>query len=466
MRRFELLLAFGGVFAIAWPAVFGVRTRRGIVAAGLLALFVIHWRVEGLRWQMSPMYLAALGLAAGDVISFERDLVWTRRVARGVFGLAGLGLAVVLPSILPVPRLPVPSGPETIGTVTIQLTDTERKEMYGPSPGGPRTMMVQVWYPAVPVEGIDPQPWAEDWDVVAPALSRQLGLPSWFLGHTRYVDSHSLPSLPIAPGTFPVIIYSHSWGGFRAIGINQIESLVSNGFMVIAPDHTYGAVATRLADGEVIGLDPATLPDVTVVGQDAFDQAAEQLVEVYAGDIEAILNGLDAGDEGPFGQLSQSADTTRVGIYGHSAGGGAAIAVCLQDERCDAVLGLDPWVKPIPDKTISISATRPALYMRSDEWRGEENDAILRGVAERSDVTTYWIGVEGASQNDFVVTPLLSPFTNQFGLTGPIPAGRIVPIVERYLVGFFDVYLLDTGPAAIEVPSFDEVSLEVIGPEN
>lgn len=465
MRRFELLLIFGGVFAVAWPAIFGVRTRRGIVAGGLLVLYVLHWRIEGLRWQMIPMYLAALGLAVGDIVSVERDLDWTRRVARGIFGLAGLGLATVLPLTLPVPGLPVPSGPETIGTVTIQLTDTEREEIYGPSPGGPRTLMAQVWYPAVPVDGAEPQPWSEDWDVVTPALSKQLGLPGWFLGYTRYVDSHSFPSLPPAAGTFPLVIYSHDWGGFRGIAINQIESLVSNGFMVVAPDHTYGAVASRLADGDVAQLWPDALPDVSVVGQDAYDQAAEQLVDVFAGDIESILDAFDAGVEGPFGSLSQSADLTRVGIYGDAAGGGAAISVCLQDDRCDAVLGFDPWVDPIPDRVISASATKPALYMRSDEWRGDENDAILRGVAERSNQTTYWIGVDGANHNDFVAAPLLSPFTGQFGLTGAIPAGRIVPIVDRYLVGFFDVYLLDTGPAAIEVPSFDEVSLEVIGPE-
>jgi hypothetical protein len=102
--------------------------------------------------------------------------------------------------------------------------------------------------------------------------------------------------------------------------------------------------------------------------------------------------------------------------------------------------------------------------MRSDEWRGDENDAILRGIAERSTETTYWIGVEGASHNDFVATPLLSPFAPRVGLTGPIAAGRIIPIIDRYLVGFFDVYLLETGSAALDTASFDEVSVEVIRP--
>jgi hypothetical protein len=61
--------------------------------------------------------------------------------------------------------------------------------------------------------------------------------------------------------------------------------------------------------------------------------------------------------------------------------------------------------------------------------------------------------------------PLLSPLGARLGWKGPIPAGRIIPIVDRYLVGFFDVYLLDTGSAALDTSAFEEVSLEVILPD-
>jgi hypothetical protein len=102
--------------------------------------------------------------------------------------------------------------------------------------------------------------------------------------------------------------------------------------------------------------------------------------------------------------------------------------------------------------------------MRSDEWRDTENDAVLRGIAERSENITYWVGVEGANHNDFTIAPLLSPVTEQLGLTGTIPAGRVISIVDRYVLGFFDVFLLDTGSAALDTASFDEVSVEVIRP--
>jgi len=465
LRRFELFLVFGEAFAVAWPAVFGIRTRRGIVAGLLLALFIVHWQVEGLRWQMIPAYGAALGLAIGDILTVERRLHWTQRISRGIFGMAGVALGAVLPLALPVPELPVPTGPEPIGTVTIELVDPEREEIYGLQPGGPRRLMAQVWYPAVPEGEIEPIPWSEDWDVVAPGVSTLMGYPGWFLDHTRYTDTHSAPSLPVAPGTFPVVVYSHAWTGFRTIAVNQIESLVSNGFVVVAVDHTYGAVATRFPDEQVVVYDPEALPDRQVAGEEVYNQAIEDLVGVFSEDILTVVNALEEGTDGPFGALASSADVTRLGVYGHETGGGAAIQFCLEDERCDAVLGLDPWVEPIPDRVLAISAARPALYMRSDETRGTENDALLRGIAERSDDTTYWIDVEGAIGNDFVGAPLLSPLADRFGWSGSIPAGRVIAIIDRYLVGFFDVFLLDTGSAAIDTATFDEVSLEVIRPE-
>jgi hypothetical protein len=459
---------FAAVFAVLWPVVFGVRPRRGIVAVTLIAAFFVHVQFEGYRWQMIPLYATALGLVVGDVIFIDRKLTWTSRIGRGLFGLSGLALAAALPFILPVPELPAPAGPEAIGTVTVHLVDVGREEIYGPDPGGPRRFRAHVWYPAQssPQSSpqIEPETWAGDWEVVVPELARSMGLPGWFFDHTRYTKSHSVRSLPVAPGTFPVVVYSHGWSGFASVAINQIEALVSNGYVVIAPDHTYGAVATLDRDGEVVPLDPVALPDREEVGDQAYFQAAEQLLDVFAADIVTILETLDQGEEGPLAAVSDVVDLTRVGVFGHSAGGGAAVKVCLTDERCDAVLGLDPWVEPFSVRTLRIGATRPTLFMRSDGWRGTANDSLLRGIAGRSEATTYWLGVDGAGHNDFTVAPFFSPFAHQLGLKGPIPTGGLHSILDNYLVGFFDVFLLGTGTAPLDSVSFPEVSVEVISP--
>lgn len=473
MRRFELALTFVAAFAVYWPVVFGVRPRRGIVALVVSAALIVQLQFEGFRWQMIPVYLAAVGLAVGDVFYLDREFDWTGRIARGLLGAVGLVLVLALPLALPVPELPIPGGPEPIGTFSVQLTDSERDEVYDENRIGPREFMAQVWYPSQATGNTARVPWHENWDVVAPAVSMEMGLPSWFLDHTRFTMSHATDAPPIASGTFPVIIYSHGWSGVRTDTLNQIEHLASHGYIVIAPDHTYLAAATVLEDGEVVPQNPDALPDPEKDGADeadddveeeAYQEAATQLVATQAADLVTILDGLEAGKTGPFPEVVQNADLNRIGIYGHSTGGGAAIKVCLEDDRCGAVLAMDPSVTPLTPEDLQLTMTKPALYLRSEEWQGSDDDALVSGIAARGQEVTYSVGVEGATTNDFVMIPLLTPLADQFGWKGPIPAGRVITIVNNYLLGFFDVFLLGTGPAQLDSVDFQGVEVSVFDP--
>jgi dienelactone hydrolase len=466
LRRLELVLAAAALVAVVWPVVFGVRPKRGVMAVTLLVGVAAQLQVEGFRWQMIPLYLTCVGLAIGDVIFIERELRWTNRFARGVFGTAGILAAAAIPLLLPVPLIPVPSGGMPVGTVTVEVTDFDRDELYGENPGGPRRFVAQVWYPAAEARPGAEDLWTDDFDVVAPALSRKLGLPSWFLGHTRYTRRNSQRSAPIAPGSFPVIVYSHGWTGFRSVALTQMEALASNGYIVIAPDHAFGAVATRFPDGEVVRYDPDALPDERSSTAQERQKARENLVRTFAEDVIAVLDELELGVEGQFANFVGAADLSKVGVFGHSTGGGAAIWVCLVDERCDAVVAFDPWVEALPERILRIPASRPQLFMRSDEWRGTQNDAMLRGIAARGSSRTYWLGVQGAGHNDFTLAPLLTSWGSRFGFTGSIGAGRMLQIVDNYLVGFFDVYLLGTGSAALDSVAYPEVSMERIEPRS
>lgn len=430
----------------------------------LSVVLLVQLQFEGFRWQMIPLYLVALGLAIGDVFFLDRKLVWSRRLIRGILGTVGLLLAAFLPVVLPVPEVPTPSGPDPIGTMTVELIDRSRDELYGPNPGGPREFVAQVWYPAAADGDEAPLVWSSDWEVVAPAISRNMGLPAWFLNHTQYSLSHARPIVPIAPGTFPVVLFSHGWQGVRAITLNQVEHLVSNGYIVIAPDHTYVAAATVLADDEVAYDDPSALPSPEDVDAAAYQQAATDLVATLSADLVTILNELEAGGDGAFAGIADSVDLGRIGIYGHSAGGGAAVKTCIEDVRCAAVLGMDPWVEPLSESDLRTNMTRPALYMRSGEWLNTPNDGLLQGIAGRGESVTYMVEIPDANHNDFLMAPLLSPATSQLGLTGDIPGGRIVAIVDNYVLGFFDVFLVGTGPAALDSVTFPEASVTVIDP--
>lgn len=460
MRPFEIYLSIACVTAILWPALFGVRPRRGILAAVLPGMLVVQWQVEGYRWPLLPLYLVTLGLAVGDFITLERHLPWFRRAGRAVFGPIGLGLALASALVFPVPQLPVPSGPLAIGTTTVELRHPEVREEYGARPGGLRRINTQVWYPALPADGARPEPWEPHIEVVAPALAARVGVPGFFFNSARYTDSHSYRDAPVDEGGFPLIVFSHGWEGFRTIALAQVENLVSQGYVVIAIDHTYGAVATVI-DGEAIYLEEDALGDEEA-DEDERQEATASLIATFAADVSLVLDEVEKGPEGAYGLLGRAVDTNAVGLWGHGLGGGAAIQVCLSDERCDAVAGMDAAVEDLPAPILATTATRPMLMMRSDPWRGTHNDAVLRGIVARSDTLTYWVDVFGADSSDFVGGYLVSPIASRIGLRGPIDGERMQLINRRFVTGFFDRFLLDTGSAALDTATFSEVDVELI----
>ena len=210
-------------------------------------------------------------------------------------------------------------------------------------------------------------------------------------------------------------------------------------------------------------LDERILPSEEAEADPEADlESAEILVEVMADDLILILDRLEAGVEGEFAAIADHADLDHIGVYGHGTGGGAAARLCLVDDRCDAVLGMDPWVEPIPDRTVAREFQVPSLMLRSDAWRDTPNDRRLRGMAERSPVLSYWIGIDGAGHEDFVMAPLLSPFASQLGWKGPIDADRVMPIVDSYVVAFFERFLLGVGGSVLDQPPPPEVELELI----
>ncbi|MDH4115783.1 MAG: dienelactone hydrolase family protein [Acidimicrobiia bacterium] len=455
--------------AVLVPVVFGRRLRRGRMAVLLCVVAAAQVLLEGVRWQLLPLEVATVMLAGADALREDRRVRGFQRFRRGALGSVGVILLGVLPAVLPVPVLPAPSGPFEVGTATFELVDVDRPEIYGldppeegeePAEAPPRRIVVQVWYPAEP-DGADPVVWNPDLDVVGPALARRLGFPGFFLGHTDDVPSHSQTDAAPLPGRFPVILSSHGWTGFRTINLNQVESLASHGFIVIAPDHTYGSIAVRFpSDGSVVEYDERALPPEEDVDPDDYQEAAEVLVETFTDDLLLVLNEL--GEGSAFGELATHADLDKVGVFGHSTGGGAAARLCLEDARCDAILGLDAWVNPIPDRVVAREFQVPSLFMRSDEWVDTPNDRRLRGLAERSPSLSYWIAIEGAGHNDFVMTPLFSPIAHRLGLKGPISSDRVIPIVDEYLVGFFERYLLGVGGSGLDQPPPPEVEFEVI----
>lgn len=439
----------------------GARTPSGRALAILAAAAAIaQFAFEGIRWQMLPVFAAAAILLAWQGIG--GPAIWRNAGPRPlglVGGLVGALLAAMgaaLAWALPVPALPAPGGPYQVGTITFHWIDTAREEAYLPTPGrAPRELMVQVWHPAAPPTGERPAPWLPDVRKWSQAVGERLGVPGFLFNHLPLTRGHAYWGAPVAEGgPFPVVLYSHGWTGFRAIASDQAEELASQGYIVFAPDHPYGAMATAYPDGRVALNNPAALPSRDETPPETWQAAIEQLAATYAADLAFVLDQAERMAEGGIpSYLGPHLDLSRVGVYGHSTGGAAAVLLAMQDARVKALLGQDVWAEPIPDESLDTPLPVPLLFIDSELWVWPANaDRVERlFVNAAHDARHYQIA--GAAHGDFTLFPLLSPLAGFSENRGVIDARRVLELNREALVAYFDWYLRELPAPLLDDPA-------------
>jgi len=376
MRPFEVLIPIALAGWLFWPGRPRPLWISRLPLAGLV-LAILHLFFEGYRWQMVPLYGLVLVLALVSAWEVDRPAPPPRRVWQILGLLLGgvvLVLGVALPVVFPIPRLAVPDGPYPVGTITLDLVDDSREEIFAPEPGHPRRLLVQIWYPAEPAPGAELAPWMDGAEQVAPAISAWIGMPPFFLDHLVYARSNSYKEAPLAQGgeRFPLVHFSHGWGGFRAQSTFLMEKLASYGYVVVSTEHPYIAVTTVFPDGTVIAYNPNAMP--LNGSQEEYDAAANRLIRQWAADIAFVLDTLAALDQtDPTGRFTGRLDVERVGVAGHSTGGGAVVEFCARDMRCKAGLGLDAWLGPVSKEVLVSGPTQPFFFLNSELWESDKN---------------------------------------------------------------------------------------------
>ena len=406
-----------------------------------LFLLLIHFAVEGYRWQMIPLYVLTLILATLAVFHVEINTV------ASFLTVTLLALSTALPILLPVPRIASPSGPYIVGTRIYELTDDSRREIYS-SKDEARRFMIQIWYPSEADSSAERAPWMADAKIYAPAIADHIGLPSFFLDHLALVKIPAFKETKVAETSepFPVILFSHGWNGFNAQNTEQALELASHGYVVVGVQHTYGAVVTVFPNGDVALNNPSALPpDETPTAE--YEATAQKLVNQWAGDLGYTLDVLAIMNGSLRTPFADKLDLTRVGVYGHSTGGGAAIQFCGTDSRCIALLGMDPFMRPVSYEVIDGGVTQPSFFMFSQVWADEttsRNNELFNRFYPNVKQPFGVIKIEGTAHYDFTDLPLLSPLAPQLGLKGPINGKLVTTIVNDYLLSFFNATLNDS----------------------
>ncbi|MGO1056509.1 alpha/beta hydrolase family protein [Crossiella sp. CA198] len=265
-----------------------------------------------------------------------RTRVTTLLTAVFVLLTALLSTGTATAAAKPALDLPATSGPFPVGTTTLHLVDRARADPWAPTPG-PRELMAQVWYPAVPVgqraEYGDPAV-SQHFADLATAIGMGQVEPWLDRVHptarqaAELLRPQLLPGQPTLLRGWPLILQSHGRGTVRAATTAIAEDLAAKGYVVAAVDHTYDAAVTRFPDGRTVRANRTQNPTEP-------ELAAE--VQVRVADLRFTLDQLSAGDT-PF---RHRLDLRRVGVFGHSLGGDTAAEAMRADRRFRVGANLD-----------------------------------------------------------------------------------------------------------------------------
>ncbi|HSH04257.1 MAG TPA: dienelactone hydrolase family protein [Anaerolineae bacterium] len=451
MRLLEICLVISGIGLMGlagWS--YWWRRLPWTAVATLVGLTAVigqaHLLIEGYRWQMWGGYVLAVGgavaIVAGTVPTWIRKRPSWRVLIGSGGGLVVMGiLSLVVPVLLPVPKLAAPSGPYVVGTQTFYMVDGSREETHTEEPGDVRELMVQVWYPAAKQMGPEAT-YVDNALVTGAAVAEQFGLPSFLMNHINLAPTYTYVGAPVAQnGPFPVIVFVHGLSGVRGQNMFQVTELASQGYVVVAADHPYGNAATVYPDGRVAAHDSGLYVEGEVTAE-----KGRFLIDIWVEDVAFILDELERlnGMEGVI-TLDGQMDLERIGVMGHSTGGGTMWVFCQEDPRCDVGLGLDAWLRPISDYAATVEREVPTLFMSTETWLGEENMALGEELLGNLGDEGGWFMIADTNHYTFSDFPFLTPLSGQIGLTGDLPVERGAEIIKQYTVAFFDKHLKGEG---------------------
>ncbi len=436
-----------------------VRPKPSVSLAACAAVAVaamLQLMVDGPRWQIVPAYLALI-IAASISLSSRR---WLRFACAG-FTVVLTGLALAAIWAFPIFKLPEVKGEYAVGTTSVFLTDHTREERYTEQAGDRRRLALRIWYPSDEPSYGQERKYFEQALVRSKAITTGTPLPWFTFTHLGKVDVQSRTDARIANGSFPVLIYSHGLGiGWSSGNTPLVEHLASHGYIVIGVGHSYigssvifpDAVtlfdtATRAAMNteppeEVMNIyrgvkdieDPGRQLEVFMRAMDMMPTSikgkVDQALQTQIDDQKFVLDSLSSLASSTV-DLGPHMDLSKVGLFGNSIGGSAAMITCGDNPVCGAVANLDGFH---PDQA-DLELTVPSLTLHSS------GNLLVKVNFDRAKADAYLLEITDTTHFNFFDFAIMSPLYQRLGVLGSINGKEGLEIQREYITAFFNGYL-------------------------
>ena len=407
------------ILSIGFVLIFRTLVPKQVVNV-LLSIFFIGSIMQilfvGYKWQYVPIYLIFIIISFLHIfnIKFEQKFL---KISYYILIIVIYGVCVVLVYILPVPEFEIENKKYSVGYEEFHVVVSDRKqpkafyELSNLTNTGSRELLVDVYYPSS-VE-TEPIQLFKDVDTnwgktVVRYLNRTWGisLPEYLLSHLNLSYFDIGRDLERLDSESPVVIYTHGWAGEKIFATDQLITIASQGYVVVALDHTGLAMFTELPSGTIYNTGS------TENSSKVYDVMYEMSL-----DIENTISYLENND--------YYANFSDISLIGHSTGGGSAHLYCLRN-KCNTLILQDPFFVPLLEVMNTIDLVTDSYFIYSENWYNGNEDInelteieVYRNFITNKELANGYYMTESAHY-DFLAFGAISPLAKYTFLKGRI----------------------------------------------
>ena len=336
------------------------------------------------------------------------------------------------------------TGIYKVGTKRMVLVDTTRENWYNGDYGPNRKLMTQVWYPANIYKSDKKSNYIDNKKALTYTINLQgYDVPDILSDQVGFISCNSWEDAqPLHGSKFPVLIFSHGHGGLRTQNTNQVEELVSHGYIVIAVDHTFDSGFVEFPNGDVIySLTSRPNDDPIVETPEQFYTRFGYRVD----DINFLIKQIDNFNDVDI-DLNAIMDKNNIGIFGHSFGGLTAFYTTYFNDQIKSCFALDGWFEPLPDSLLNKDINKPIMHIGQNN-KGENQfwnninftkmDTFIRNNSKYS----LMIDIPGSFHYDYTDFTYFTYVAKKLNFSGNVSVNTMVNIMNETLLEFFNYTL-------------------------
>ncbi len=213
------------------------------------------------------------------------------------------------------------------------------------------------------------------------------------------------------PGSVPFVVYSHGVGMNRTAGLLWCEELASHGFIVVSLDHVGFAATSKESSHFPFNREKVIATPIM------------EIRTIYHQDIKFVIDAVETGVWND--DISRLIDCKRIGIFGHSIGGGAAWQLLWQDHRIMAAISMDGFLTNRVFHKLHNSAAKPLLILFGDQLSAIEEPQFYAseygpGLIPTNDVLCpYLVAIEKSTIRPTIRVSAQVPESNVVNISFP-----------------------------------------------